>query len=297
MSVLHLYFTVYPFAFALAVLVLGLVVGSFLNVVILRLPVMLERKWRRQCREPADSGQSAKDPDDKLNLVVPGSRCPHCGHRLGILENIPVLSFIWLRGKCSACGKPISWRYPAVELLSGLLSLVVAWRFGYSAVALAGLTLTWSLIALAFIDYDHQILPDDITLPLLWGGLLLNLAGGNGLFAPLAAAVIGAAAGYASLWLVYQAFKLLTGKEGMGFGDFKLFAALGAWLGWQALPLIILFASFLGAAVGLIFILAFGRDRRLPIPFGPFLCLAGWVALLWGETITRYYLQLARFHI
>ena len=280
-----------PVIFPILVFVVGLVVGSFLNVVIHRLPVMLDRRWRRQCDELAGKSPGAGKTSEAFNLVVPRSRCPHCGHRISALENIPLISFLWLKGRCSACGTPISRRYPTVELLTAVLSVAVAWRFGAGAGAAAGLLLTWALIALAFIDYDHQILPDDITLPLIWLGLLFNVFG---LFTGLHSAVIGAMAGYVSLWLVYQGFKILTGKEGMGFGDFKLLAALGAWLGWQALPFVILFSSFLGAVVGLLFIVFFGRDRRLPIPFGPFLCLAGWVALLWGDSILRAYLQFAR---
>lgn len=290
MATLYYYLTSRPLELALLVGVLGLVFGSFLNVVILRLPVMLDRLWRRQCAELAGV-PAVPTPGEKFNLVTPGSRCPHCGHRIRALENIPVLGFLWLRGKCSACGGRISWRYPAVELLTAILSCAVAWRFGAGVAMLAALALTWSLIALTFIDYDHQILPDDITLPLLWAGLLVNLGGA---FASLPSAILGATIGYGSLWLVYHAFRLATGKEGMGFGDFKLFAALGAWLGWQQLPLIILFSSFFGALVGLAFIVFFGRDRRLPIPFGPFLCVAGWVALMWGNDLTRYYLQLMR---
>jgi len=291
MTVLLSYLTSHPLALASAAALFGLLLGSFLNVVIYRLPVMLERLWRRQCAE-LDGARKNRATDEKpFNLVSPRSRCPHCGHGIGALENIPILSFLWLRGKCSACGGPISWRYPLVESLTALLSFVVALHFGASFAGLAALVLTWSLIALAFIDYDHQILPDDITLPLLWTGLLVNL---GGMFTPLPSAVLGAAAGYGSLWLVYHAFRLATGKEGMGFGDFKLFAALGAWLGWQLLPLIILFASFFGALIGIAFILLLGRDRRLPIPFGPFLCAAGWVALLWGQDLTRYYLQFMR---
>lgn len=282
-----------PAAFPLLAGALGLILGSFLNVVIHRLPTMLERLWRRQCEELAGPAGVQRDTE-AFNLISPRSRCPHCGHRIAAIENIPVLSFLWLRGKCSACGKAISWRYPLVELLSGVLSFAVAWRFGVTPVALAGLVLTWILLALVFIDYDRQILPDDITLPLLWVGLLVNLWG---VFVPLASAVVGATAGYSSLWLVYQIFRLVTGKEGMGFGDFKLFAALGAWLGWQGLPLVIMLSSFLGAIVGLVFIVFFGRDRRLPIPFGPFLCAAGWVALMWGDAITRSYLQFARLGI
>ena len=294
MTTVRAFFTVYPMAFLLLAALLGLVIGSFLNVVIHRLPIMLERLWQRQCEELGRQ-PAAKTPNGgPFNLVYPGSRCQHCHHAIRALENIPVLSFLWLHGKCAACGKAISWRYPAVELLTGILSLVVAWRLGIAPATLAALFLTWALIALAFIDYDRQILPDDITLPLLWAGLLLNVFG---VFAPISSAVIGAAAGYGSLWLVYQAFRLATGKEGMGFGDFKLFAALGAWLGWQQLPLIILLSSFLGAVVGIVFIAFFGRDRRLPIPFGPFLCVAGWIALMWGDNITRVYLQMMRLNV
>ena len=293
MTTVRAFFTVYPVAFLLLTALLGLVIGSFLNVVIHRLPIMLERLWQRQCEELGRQPAVEKPNGESFNLVYPGSRCQHCHHAIRALENIPVLSFLWLRGKCAACGKAISWRYPAVELLTGILSLAVAWRLGIAPAALAALFLTWALIALAFIDYDRQILPDDITLPLLWAGLLLNVFG---VFVPLSSAVIGAAAGYGSLWLVYQAFRLATGKEGMGFGDFKLFAALGAWLGWQQLPLIILLSSFLGAVVGIVFIAFFGRDRRLPIPFGPFLCVAGWIALMWGDHITRAYLQMMRLN-
>ncbi len=294
MTTVHAFFAVYPVAFLLLTALLGLIIGSFLNVVIYRLPIMLERLWQRQCEELNHQPTAETPTGEPFNLVYPGSRCQHCQHAIRAFENIPVLSFLWLRGKCAACGKAISWRYPAVELLTGILSLAVAWRLGISPAALAALFLTWALIALAFIDYDRQILPDDITLPLLWAGLLLNTFG---LFVPLSAAVIGAATGYGSLWLVYQVFRLVTGKEGMGFGDFKLFAALGAWLGWQQLPLIILLSSFVGAIVGIVFIAFFGRDRRLPIPFGPFLCVAGWVALMWGDHITRVYLQMLRLNV
>ncbi len=277
--------------FVLAASVLGLVVGSFLNVVIARLPVMLNHQWQAQYREFAGPQAEAAPSEAAFNLITPRSRCPHCGHAIAALENIPVISFLWLKGKCAACQKPIARRYPAVELLSAVLSGLVAWRFGFGAVALAALLLSWALIALTFIDIDQQLLPDVITLPFLWLGLVFNLAGG---FTGLAAAVIGAVAGYVSLWLVFQLFKLATGKEGMGYGDFKLFALFGAWLGWQMLPVIILLASLVGAIVGLAFILLKGRDRRLPIPFGPFLCAAGWLAMLWGPELLGYYLKLAR---
>lgn len=289
MNSLAALFDAYPAALPLAALLLGLIVGSFLNVVIHRLPVMLERTWRHQCAELAGKPPPASD---RYNLLVPRSQCPACGHRITASENIPVLSFVLLQGKCAGCGKRIAWRYPIVEVVTGVLSAVVAWHFGPSLAAAGALLLTWALIALTVIDYDHQLLPDNITLPLLWLGLGFNL---GGVYVPMASAVVGAMAGYLSLWLVYQLFKLVTGREGMGYGDFKLYAALGAWLGWQQLPLIILLSSFVGAIIGLAGILFMGRDRSIPIPFGPFLCVAGWIALLWGDAITRGYLQLARF--
>lgn len=294
MNELSAFFANCPTAFPWLAGLFGLAIGSFLNVVVHRLPVMLERNWQSQCRELLNPNQPQSGTPERFDLIAPRSRCPHCGHAITALENIPVLSFLWLRGKCSACHKPISWRYPLVELLTGCLSVLVAWQFGFSPAALAGLALTWVLIALSLIDIDRQLLPDNLTLPLLWAGLLINIFT---VFAPLSSAVIGAAAGYASLWVVYQLFKLTTGKEGMGYGDFKLFAVLGAWLGWQSLPLIILLASLVGAVAGISFIVFFGHDRRMPIPFGPFLCAAGWIALLWGEPLTRFYLQFARIAV
>ncbi|HEB77175.1 MAG TPA: prepilin peptidase, partial [Methylothermaceae bacterium] len=220
----------------------------------------------------------------------PPSRCPHCGHHIRAWENIPILSWLWLRGRCSQCRAAISPRYPLIEGLTAVLSLAVAWRFGVSPQALWALVLTWSLIALSFIDYDHQLLPDILTLPLLWLGLLLSLFG---IFTDPRSAIMGAAAGYLLLWGIYQLFRLITGKEGMGYGDFKLLALFGAWLGWQMLPLIILLSSLVGAVFGLALILLRGRDRELPIPFGPYLAIAGWIALLWGEQLNRWYLQLS----
>ncbi len=269
--------------------VIGLLVGSFLNVVILRLPVMMERQWRAQCREMLDSGEQAgqEEKAQPFNLLTPASHCPQCRHRLSPLENIPILSYLVLRGKCKRCAAAIPLRYPITEALTALLSAAVAWRFGFTWECLAALALTWSLIALSIIDFDHQLLPDAITLPLLWLGLLLNV---QGLFVPLEDAVIGAAAGYLSLWIIFQGFRLLTGKEGMGYGDFKLLAALGAWLGWQYLLLIVLLSSVVGAVIGVALIVARGRDRSIPMPFGPYLAIAGWIALLWGEKITATYL-------
>ena len=274
-----------PLIFIPCAALLGLCVGSFLNVVIHRLPKMMERQWRAECAELA-GGQPAP-PAERYNLVVPRSACPSCGHRITALENIPLLSWLALRGKCSACGTRISARYPAVEALTAALSAYVAWHFGFGLAAAGALLFTWAMIALTFIDLDTCYLPDSITLPLLWLGLLLNL---NGTFAPLSAAVIGAAAGYLSLWAVYWAFKWATGKEGMGYGDFKLLAAIGAWLGWQMLPLTILLSSLVGAVIGISLIVFAGRGRSVPIPFGPYLAIAGMIALLHGPALTRAYL-------
>lgn len=267
--------------------VLGLVVGSFLNVVIHRLPIMLERAWRAQCSEML--GTTGDAPDDiPFNLATPRSRCPSCGHAIRAIENIPILSYLWLRGRCSACGTRIPLRYPIIEAVTAVLSAVVAWHFGFGWQAAGALFLTWALIALSVIDLDHQLLPDAITLPVLWVGLTLSLLN---VFVDSHASIIGALAGYLSLWTVYQAFRLITGKEGMGYGDFKLLALLGAWMGWQALPGVILLSSLVGAVVGVSLILIRGRDRDLPIPFGPYLAAAGWISLLWGGQLTRAYLD------
>lgn len=277
--------------FLTSVGLLSLAVGSFLNVVIHRLPIMLHRAWREQCQEVLELTSDESSDAEAVSLVRPRSQCPHCGAAIKAHENIPLASFFLLRGRCSNCGKRIAWRYPAVEVLTMVLSLTVAWRLGFDMSTGWALLLTWCLIALSFIDLDHQILPDNITLPVLWLGLLANVFA---TFTDLQSAVLGAIAGYASLWLVFHGFKLFTGKEGMGFGDFKLFAVFGAWLGWQALPLIILLAAFSGAVIGILLIALRGRDRDIPIPFGPYLSVAGWIALLWGEQITRAYLQFAR---
>ncbi len=266
--------------------VLGLVVGSFLTVVAHRLPLMMEREWRRHCAELAGEAPPAEPP---LNLVVPRSRCPGCGRAIRAVENIPLASFLALRGRCPGCGRFIGWRYPAIELASAALAGIAAWRFGLSPALGAALVYAWALLALTAIDLERQLLPDQITLPLLWAGLLWNL--GPWGFVPLADAVAGAAAGYLFLWGVYHAFRLLTGKEGMGYGDFKLLAAIGAWTGWQMLPLVVLGASLIGALVGGGLIAAGRRRREVPIPFGPFLAGAGWIALLWGEALTAAYLR------
>ena len=279
-----------PIALIATIFFLGLLIGSFLNVVAHRLPVIMERDWKQQCQEYLHPDQPIEAAQEKYNLVVPRSRCPACGHQITALENVPVLSYLFLRGKCSACGTHISLRYPIVEFVTALLSAVVAWKLGWGWPLAAGLVFTWALIALSLIDFDHKLLPDAITLPLLWLGLLLSL---GDVFVDMRASIIGAAAGYLSLWTVYQLFRLVTGKEGMGFGDFKLLAACGAWLGWQMLPVVILLSSFVGACVGVALILIRGRDRNIPIPFGPYIAAAGWLAMLWGDDLAQAYLRFA----
>ena len=263
---------------------LGLVAGSFLNVVIHRLPKMMESEWQMQA---AELRGEAFAPAPRYDLVAPRSHCPACNHAISALENIPLLSWIYLRGRCSACRTRISARYPAVELLTGIASTLVAWRFGLTIACAGALLLTWSLVALAFIDFDTTLLPDSITLPLVWAGLAFNLAG---TFTPLPAAVMGAMAGYLTLWGVYWLFKFATGKEGMGYGDFKLLAALGAFLGWKMLPLIVLASSVVGAVFGIALIILARRGREVPMPFGPYLACAGFIALIWGQELTRMYL-------
>ena len=265
---------------------LGLAIGSFLNVVIYRLPIIMEREWLSHCAEITQ--KKVTPQQEKFSLSTPSSRCPHCGHAITVKENIPVISYIMLRGKCSDCGTRISVRYPIIESVTAILSVIIAWHFGFNWAALAGLFFTWALIALTMIDIDEQLLPDSITLPFLWLGLGLSL--GN-IFIGSQEAIIGAIAGYLSLWSVYWLFKLLTGKEGMGYGDFKLLAMLGAWMGWKMLPAIILLSSAVGAVVGIMLILVRGRDKTIPIPFGPYLSAAGWIALLWGQDLINAYLK------
>lgn len=277
------------------IFVLGLLVGSFLNVVIYRLPLILKRQWRSDCiqylqemKDPALVAGAQAEPTETFNLTVPRSRCPHCQHLIRAWENIPLLSYLFLRGKCHSCKHPISFRYPIIELLSAILVTIIAWKFGVTEQAGLAMLLTWALIALTFIDLDHQYLPDNITLPFLWIGLLTAL---YGIFTDISSSVWGAAAGYAVLWSIYIIFKKLTGKEGMGFGDFKLLAMLGAWLGWQMLPAIILMSSLVGAIIGISLIVLRRHQRGTPIPFGPYLAAAGWIVLLWGENINHAYLQ------
>lgn len=312
--------------------VLGLMIGSFLNVVIYRLPIMMQRDWRQQCQEflaedarqnsaleksgpngealaqadrageqeplspvagqVADAGEG--DPQPRFNLIKPDSHCPGCNARVRAWQNIPVVSWLLLRGRCGSCGQPISKRYPLIEIITAAVSALVAWQYGPQWATLALLLLSWSLIVLTVIDLDHQLLPDDITLPLLWLGLLFNTIGpafGSGFGMTAQDAVIGAAAGYLIFWVVYWAFRLLTGKEGMGYGDFKLLAALGAWMGWQSLLPVIILSSLVGAVVGICLLLFLGRDRNVPIPFGPYLAGAGFITLIWGESLSLWYLQ------
>jgi leader peptidase (prepilin peptidase) / N-methyltransferase len=290
-----------PAAWCVFVLVIGLLVGSFLNVVIHRLPLMMEREWKGQAEEiigarAYEPPRAENTPPAPYNLVVPRSACPKCGAMITALQNIPVISYVFLRGACANCGAKISIRYPLIELLTGVLSAAVAWKFGVSWYCAAALVLTWALVALSAIDFDHQLLPDDITLPLLWIGLLLSLAPTIptfGLPVDSGDSILGAVAGYVSLWSVYKLFKWLTGKEGMGYGDFKLFAALGAWLGWQMLLVIILISAFAGAVVGISLVAFRGRDRDIPIPFGPYLAAAGWIALMWGDRLVASYLRVS----
>jgi len=279
-----------PLAWIAVFTVFGLLVGSFLNVVIFRLPVILEREWKQQAREILELDVDETQAE-AFNLVVPRSRCRRCHTLIRAWHNIPVLSYLLLRGRCANCAERISPRYPMIELLTGVLTGFLAWKFGAGWELTGAILFAWALIALTFIDFDHQLLPDDITLGLVWLGLLFSL---GDVFVTPPDAIIGAIAGYASLWLVFHAFRLLTGKEGMGYGDFKLFAALGAWLGWQLLPLVILLSSATGAILGGALIVLRGRDRAQPIPFGPFLAIAGLIAFLWGDAILGWYMGLYR---
>ena len=284
--------------------ILGLLIGSFLNVVIYRLPRMLQREWRQQCEEllasdtedraPATPTAKTGQDHDTFNLISPRSACPACGSAIRAHQNIPIISYLLLKGRCANCSVKIPARYPVIEAVTGILSALVAWRFGYTLECTAALILTWSLIALAVIDLDTQLLPDIITLPLLWLGLALSLFGnpdGSAIFADPRSAIIGGIAGYLSLWSIYQGFKLVTGKEGMGYGDFKLLAALGAWLGWQMLLLIVLLSAVVGLVAAMGMKIFRGLDNQIPIPFGPYLAAAGFIAMLWGPQIMSAYLR------
>ncbi len=284
-----------PLVFTGVIFAFTLLIGSFLNVVIYRLPIMMEREWREQCRMLA--AEPITDvPEEDFDLVRPRSRCPACGHQITAVQNIPIISYLTLGGRCAACGTPIPARYPLVEFVTALLAGFVAWHFGFGVEAIMGVVLTLMLIPITMIDFDKQLIPDSIVLPLLWIGLIMSLFhpldAASTLFIPAHDAIIGAVAGYLSFWTVYQLFKLLTGKEGMGYGDFKLLAALGAWLGWQALPTIIIMSAFVGAVVGILLIVFRGRDHKVPMPFGPFLAAAGWITMLYGEEIRAAYVAL-----
>ena len=279
-----------PLIMLLMVAIFSLMVGSFLNVIIYRLPIIMEREWKTQCQEFLGHPDTETLPVERYNLVVPRSRCPHCNHLIGAWENVPVISYLLQKGRCRHCGKPISMRYPVIEALTAVLSVMVIHNFGLTWSSMYLLVLTWGLISLSFIDLDHHLLPDNLTLPLMWLGLLIAVFGIG--VVDLKSAIVGTMIGYVSLWTIFQLFRLATGKEGMGYGDFKLLAVFGAWLGWQQLPLIILLASFVGAVVGVLNILIRKQDKNQPIPFGPFLCTAGFIAMLWGEQITRNYMQL-----
>lgn len=281
--------------FVSTIFVLGLLVGSFLNVVIYRLPVMFKREWRKDCCTYLEENYTAKieldtgsEPTEAFNLVKPDSTCPSCGHQIRAWENIPIISYVFLKAKCSNCKTPISIRYPLIELLSASLAALCAWHFGFSLAAGSAILLSWALISLAMIDYDTQYLPDQITLPFLWVGLILNL---NNTFTDIESSIIGAVAGYLTLWSVHHLFKLITKKEGMGYGDFKLLALLGAWMGWQFLPAIIIISSLVGSIIGISLILFKKHQREVPIPFGPYLAIAGWITLLWGSEINQTYLN------
>jgi len=282
-------FEVWPLALLIVVALLGLVVGSFLNVVAYRLPVMMERAWRAQCEElktqpftPPAHVENGK----RFDLWWPRSTCPGCGQAISVQHNVPVIGFLWLKGRCAKCGIKISPRYPVVEAFAAVLGLTTAYVFGPSLQTVAALGFAWTLLALTLIDLDHKLLPDSLTLPLLWAGLLVNVPA---LFTTLTSSVLGAAAGYLALWSVYKLFKLVTGKEGMGYGDFKLLAAIGAWLGWQLLPVVILLSAVVGSVVGIAMIAFGGRSSQTAIPFGPYLAGAGFIALLWGGRLVQLY--------
>lgn len=281
-----------PLYAAIFTFIFSLLVGSFLNVVIYRIPVMMEREWQESLIEEAipDSKSDQADSDistEIFNLATPASTCPHCQHKIRWYENIPVVSYLFLRGQCSSCHTSISLRYPVIELLTAILSVIAVVQFGFNASGLAAVVFTWCLVSLTFIDIDHQLLPDRIVLPLLWLGLLINTQNS---FTSLSSAVWGAALGYLILWSIYWTFKLITGKEGMGYGDFKLLAALGAWCGATSLPLIILLSSVTGVILTVVLMISRKHEAQNPLPFGPYLAIAGWIALLWGDQITAAYL-------
>jgi len=284
-QIMQIFFSEFPLAFITVAFLLALLIGSFLNVVIYRLPIMMERDWRKQCDEFAEI-PATEIPDGRFDLILPRSRCSACGEQITALQNIPVVSYLFLGGKCGHCKAPISKRYPIIELVTAILTGVVAWRFGFGWEATAAIGITWTLIAISVIDYDHQIIPDSLSLSLVWAGLFMSLFnpldGAEVLFVEPGTSIVGAIAGYLILWSIYHLFRLVTGKEGMGYGDFKLLAGLGALLGWQMLHLIVLLSAVVGVIVGVGLIAFRNHDRRVPIPFGPFLAAAGWFAMIFG---------------
>jgi leader peptidase (prepilin peptidase)/N-methyltransferase len=283
---LHIILQSSPLILTSLIFVIGLLIGSFLNVVIYRLPVMMEQAWKKECTEYLEL-EPIKEADKAFNLIIPRSACSSCHTAIKSYQNIPVISYLFLAGKCAHCKSHISLRYPIIEFFTAVCSAIVAWQFGYNPAMFFALLLTWSLIALSFIDIDHQLLPDSINLPVLWLGLFLSVFS---IYTDTTSSIIGAIAGYLSLWTVYQLFKLATGKEGMGYGDFKLLSLFGAWLGWQYLPIIILLSSLVGAIIGIAMVIFTNKDRNTPIPFGPYIAAAGWLALVWGEQINSLYL-------
>jgi leader peptidase (prepilin peptidase)/N-methyltransferase len=286
MSVIQLFQT-QPVFFVITMALLGMCVGSFLNVVIYRLPKMMQQDWQEQCCELLDI-KNEKGEEQQVNLIFPGSSCPACQHKITPLENIPVISYLFLKGRCKSCNVKISPQYPLIEILTGLTTAYITWHFGFSLQTLFAVLLTWALICLSVIDLEHSLLPDDITLPFMWLGLACNIFG---VFTDITSSLIGAMLGYSILWFIFMSFKVITGKEGMGYGDFKLLALLGAWLGWQSLPLIILLSSITASIIGIAMIIFKGKDKAAAFPFGPYLAIAGWITLLWGEEIIGTYLN------
>ena len=277
-----------PGFFIFAMALLGMCIGSFLNVVIYRLPIMMQRDWHEQCCELLDIKNEDVTKQEKFNLTLPRSTCPACKHKITALENIPVISYLFLKGRCSSCKVKISPQYPIIEIVTGLMTAYVAWHFGFSLQTLCAVFFTWALISLSMIDLEHSLLPDDITLPFMWLGLACNIFG---VFTDIYSSLIGAILGYSILWIIFISFKAATGKEGMGYGDFKLLALLGAWLGWQYLPLIILLSSITATVIGISMIIFKGRDKAAAFPFGPYLAIAGWIALIWGDQLIGIYLS------
>jgi len=287
MSVFY-FLQAHPPLFIFSMTMLGMCIGSFLNVVIYRLPKMMQQDWHEQCCELMDMKDEDVSEQQQVNLIFPGSSCPACQHKITALENIPVISYLFLKGRCSSCKVKISLQYPIIEMFTGLATAYVAWHFGFSLQTLFAVFFTWALICLSVIDLEHSLLPDDITLPFMWLGLACNIFG---VFTDINSSLIGAMLGYAILWIIFISFKTVTGKEGMGYGDFKLLALLGAWLGWQSLPLIILLSSIAASVIGLAMIIFKGRDKAAAFPFGPYLAIAGWITLIWGRELTGLYLN------